>query len=112
VSLTSGVSANMGTLSLSAGDWDTFGLINFRFGASTSVSSLFGGTSLTSATPDAYQFSHRCTAFVPGAVDMGYAIPYRRYSLASTTTVYGVATAGFTVSTVAAWGFLIARRVR
>jgi hypothetical protein len=89
-----------------------FGLANFRFGASTSVSSLFGGTNTVSSTLDSYQFSHRCAAFVPGAVDIGYAFPGRRYSLSALTTLYAVAIAGFTVSTAAAWGFLAARRAR
>jgi hypothetical protein len=112
VSLVTGTAKNVTSISLTAGDWDVEGLVNFRFGATTSVSSLFGGSSLTTNAFDSYQFSHRCAAFVPGELDMGYAIPFRRISIASTTTVYLVATAGFTVDTCAAWGFISARRRR
>ena len=112
VALTSGIGANMTSISLTAGDWDVSGIINFRLGASTSVTSLFGGASLTSATHDSFQFSHRAAAFVPGTSDIGYAAPTRRFTFSGTTTVYAVATAGFTISTCGAWGFISARRVR
>ena len=38
--------------------------------------------------------------------------PTRRISLASTTTIYAVAYAEFTVSTLSVYGFISARRVR
>lgn len=112
VALTDTVAANVTSISLGAGDWDVYGLINFSFGATTQVTGLFGGSSIVSATVDSFQFAHRCPSFAPGALEMGYAIPFRRLSLASPTTVYLVATAGFTVSTCAAWGVIHARRRR
>lgn len=112
VSLVTGTPKTISSISLTAGDWDVTALVNFTLAASTSVTGLFGSISLTNNAVDVYQFSHRCAAFVPGAVDMGYTVPPRRLSISSTTTVYLVATAGFTVSTAAAWGFISARRRR
>jgi hypothetical protein len=96
---------------LSKGKWDISGVVNFTFGATTQVSSLFGSSSLTNNTADSYQFNHRCAAFTPGAVDMGYTIPPREIDVDVPTTVYLVATAGFTTSTCAAWGQMRIRRI-
>jgi hypothetical protein len=112
VSLVANTTKTVTSISLTAGDWDVTGMVNFTTGATTNITGLFGASSLTNNAVDAYQFSHRCAGFVPGAVDMGYPIPPRRVSIASATTVYLVATAGFTVSTAAAWGFISARRRR
>ena len=112
VALVSTISKTVTSMTLSAGDWDVNGIVSFTYGASTSINSLFGGSSLTNNAFDSYSFSHRCAAFVPGAAPMGYAIPYRRISIAVPTTIYLVAAAGFTVSTCSAYGFITARRVR
>jgi hypothetical protein len=57
------------------------------------------------------QFGHFQTATVPGAVQPAYATGTRRLIIAATTSVYLVAQATFTVSTMGAFGFLGARRV-
>jgi len=112
VSLVATVAKTVTSITLTAGDWDVDGVVNFNFAANTSVESLFGASSLVANSIDAYAFSHRCGPFVPGAVAMGYTIPTRRFSLATTTAVYLVASGGFTVGTCAAWGLIRARRVR
>ena len=111
VALTTGVTKNVTSRVLTAGHWDVGGIVNFTLGGTTQISSLFGGTSLVSGTPDNYQFSHRCAAFTPGATTMGYALPPRILRLSSSTTIYLLATAGFTGGTCAAWGYLRTRRV-
>lgn len=111
IALTTGVSKSISSLSLTAGKWEIAGWVNFNLAATTQVSSLFGGASLVDNTPDGYQYSHRCAAFAPGAVTMGYAIPVKVVDVDVTTTAYLVATAGFTTSTCAAWGYMRARRV-
>ena len=111
ISLTTGISKTIASRSLTAGKWDIGGIVNFNLAVNTQVWSLFGGSSLTTNTPDGYQYAHRCAPFVPGASPMGYAIPPRQIDIDVTTTVYLVATAGFTVSTCDAWGYMRIRRV-
>ena len=112
VSLTSATAKNVTSIILTAGDWDIDGTVHFIYGATTNITSLFGGASIISNTIDSYTFSHRCAPFVPGSAPMGYTIPPRRLSIASTTVVYLVAVAGFTVSTCSAYGYIQARRIR
>lgn len=112
VSLSSATAKNVTSISLPAGDWDVEGTVLFTYGATTSITSLFGSISLTSNTTTGFAFSHRCAAFVPGTAPMGYVVPRLRVSISSPTTVYLIAVAGFTVSTCAAYGIIEARRVR
>lgn len=113
VSLTSGTPANVTSLSLTAGDWDVRGAVLFNPAASTSMTASGSSLSLTSATLDAiYLQFDRYAAFVPANPLGGFSIGVRRVSVAVTTTVYLVAQATFTVSTLAAYGYLNARRVR
>lgn len=115
VSLTTNTTANVTSISLTAGDWDVTGVIDFKFGATTSYTNLQGGQSSTSATlgaQDSY-FDFEAPATVPTAAkDMAFPTPVTRFSLSATTTVYLVAQATFTVSTLAAYGTIRARRIR
>jgi hypothetical protein len=114
--ITNGVSANVTSISLTAGDWDVSGMIGFNGAASTTVNAAIGGPSLTSATLDGTngrQFSNYfngATVFANTAIQM--AIPTARFSLGSTTTVYLTANLNFAVSTASAFGTIRARRVR
>ena len=114
VALTTNVTANVTSISLTAGDWDVTGLVQYTPGATTSVTQLTQGSSSTSATVGAQgTFSKFVTAAnVLTAVDPAWNLPVTRFSLATTTTVYLVAAATFTVSTLAAYGVIRARRVR
>ena len=115
VSLTTGTSANVTSVSLTAGDWDCSGTVNFTFGATTSVTNLTGGASQTTGTlptQDA-RFDNETAAQVPTASAVAaYPIPVTQQLLASTTTVYLVAQGTFTVSTLSAGGTLRCRRMR
>lgn len=115
VSLTTATTANVTSLSLTAGDWDVRGAVDFTFGAATSVTNLVGGISQTSATLGAQDsfFDLATAAVIPTAAkDSTFACPTIRISLAATTTVYLVAQGTFTVSTLKAYGTLSARRAR
>ncbi|HVY88846.1 MAG TPA: DUF2793 domain-containing protein [Hyphomonadaceae bacterium] len=119
VSLTSAAVANITSISLTAGDWDVSLLGIFNFGSTTSITRLFANISQVSATLDATPGAYAdftTAAMVPGAGVSGglitLAVPPYRVSLASTTTIYAVALANFTVSTCAVYGRLAARRVR
>lgn len=111
VALTSGVGKTIASTTITAGKWEINGVVNFNFGATTQVLSLFGGASLVNNTSDDYQFSHRCAAFAPGALTMGYSIPTRPVDVDVDTTIYLVAVAGFTTSTCSAWGRMDIRRI-
>lgn len=115
VSLTTNTTANITSISLTPGDWDVTGVVDFTFGATTSYTNLQGGVSTTSATiggQDSY-FDFETAATVPTATkDPAFTVPTVRLTLTSTTTVYLVAQATFTVSTLKAYGTLRARRVK
>lgn len=111
IPLVSTVGKTVTSIILTAGKWDVDGVIRVSLGSSTSITSAFGGISLTSNTIDDYSFSHRTPAFVPGAVSIGYPVPGRYIDIDSITVVYLVALAGFSVSTASAWGHIRARRI-
>lgn len=116
VSLSTGVAADIATLSLTAGDWEVSGNVVYVPAATTSYTLAYHSISATSATQDGGTANgfhlHRRAAFVPVAFfSIGNVGPVRK-SLSGTTTVYLVAQATFTVSTMAAYGCIRARRVR
>jgi hypothetical protein len=116
VALTTGTSANVTSISLTAGDWDVTGHVGFIPAATTSVTTMLGSVTLVSAVADVtpgWGVVHRQAALVTGALgfQLGGAGPVR-ISIASTTTVYLVANAQFTVSTMEAYGAIRARRMR
>lgn len=110
-------------LSLTAGDWDVSGCVVFLGAAGTSVTLLKGGISKTTATlpatdtigvPTAGEVSAQIStaAMVLGANDWSMQMPVCRISLASTTSIFLVANATFSVNTLTVYGSLNARRVR
>lgn len=122
-SLTSATALDVTSLSLTSGDWDVRAMVGFSPSGTTSVTIVLASISTTSATvpgadtravPDAsgqviVEWSG--SAQVPQD-DNVQIIPSVRISLASTTTYYLVARSTFTVSTHAAYGSIIARRIR
>lgn len=114
ISLTSTVSINVTSISLTAGDWDVFGTVNFIPGATTSITYTAGGNSQTTNTLGSLGsfFGRTIAAIVPGAIGQVEAIPTNRVRLSATTTIYLVANATFTISTLGAYGFIGARRRR
>ena len=115
VALTTGTTANVASLSLTAGDWDVRGQVDYRAGATTSITILKQGVSTTSATlgsQDSFT-TNVFAAVVPTASnDIGNTFRQQRISIASTTTIYLVASATFTLSTLSAYGTISARRIR
>jgi len=116
VSLTTTTTANVTSVSLTAGDWDVWGAVAFKPGGTTSLTVLNASVSTTSATNGALNagsFAQWATAAnVVGANDVYLTLAPARISLAGTTTVYLTATGTFSVSTLAAYGILQARRRR
>lgn len=112
VPLTNGVAANITSISLTAGDWEVVGSLNFSPAGTTTVSGLNGGISIVSATlPSSPNFTSLSLSY-PTGVGQNIPVPSQRVTIGSTTTVYLVAMAGFGVSTMASTGVIRARRVR
>ena len=118
VSLTTNTSANLASISLTAGDWDVAGCINYAFGATTNIAAMDGSISSASASLDAsgdryHGWALQAAGLVPGnGFPLSLQLTTARFSLAVTTTIYAVARAQFTVSTAGVWGYIAARRVR
>lgn len=119
VSLTSGVATNVITLSLTAGDWDVWGELWFTGGSGTILSSYLAGIGTTSATitfvpSDSYSVTNQygSTTSITAIGAPVALVPQTRINLSTTTTVYLVVNAVFTVSTLAGYGKLAARRRR
>lgn len=114
-SLTTNTPMNLTSISLTAGDWDVYFEAFFTFAATTSYTQLISSISTTGATADTNgerYASQVSAANVPGASNMSVRCGPARFSLATTTTIFGVLSQLFTVSTLSAWGTLRARRIR
>jgi hypothetical protein len=121
-SLTSPSGKTVTSMLLTAGDWDVDGTVDYTFGATTSITLLACGVSDTANTLLAQTGSSNVgtdpntnlaqPASIPTAQPYSQATPTVRVSIAVSTTIYLVAQATFTASTIAAYGTLRARRVR
>jgi hypothetical protein len=112
VSLTTATAANVTSISLTHGDWDVEGNINFAVTSATvtATSGGIGTTSVTVPTDGTEVFSGLQTTTTTETDSI--TIPRRRVSIASTTTVYLVGKTTFSAGTVAGFGSISARRVR
>ena len=110
--LTTTTPKNVTSVSLTAGDWDVTGVVDYTLTGTTSTK-FQAGSSATSATFGAQDTSVNVPLILTTVTDTyGQVIPTTRFSLASTTTVYLVAQATFSAGTVAAYGTIRARRIR
>jgi len=115
ISVTNATWTNITSISLTAGDWDVSGSIGIQGAATTSFTQKRGSVSLVSGIVDITKgrlFGHVSAASVDGGPVSVYSSQNLRFSLASTTTIYILARAEFTVSTASAHGMISARRVR
>lgn len=113
-SLTSTVAANATSISLTAGDWDVTGVVQFVPGAGATVTVIGTGTNTTSATFGAFQMNSIITGISAPAASgsLSLAAPVTRFSLSATTTVFLIASSTFSGGTQTCNGFIRARRVR
>jgi hypothetical protein len=115
VALSSGVDANITSISLTAGDWDVWGTCLTSPAGGTTTSVIIGWVSTTSATlptfPNNGAVFFQATA-VPAGNGGGGPTGVIRLSLSATTTVYLSMRVTFAVSTMGGYGFIGARRVR
>jgi len=115
VSLTTATGKSVTSISLTKGDWDVEGNVNFlASGCTTAVGSWVGGISTSNNTQpsDGTEVPEVTTVITTSAFNTGIGIPRKRISISATTTVYLVGTATFTAGTVKGYGSITARRVR
>ena len=115
VALSTTVTANVTSISLTAGEWYVNGQVDYRAAATTSITNLTQGISQTTATLGGQDTFSRSimAAVIPTAVsDFGIPIRGQRIVLTTTTTIYLVANATFTVAALSAYGTIDARRIR
>lgn len=114
VSLTTATAKTVTSISLTAGDWDVTGMVDFHPGATTTGSYFQAGISTTTnALGSQDQYTSAPMALAAGlGVDVGLNCPVVRQSLSGTTTIYLTCVAGFALSTLTAYGTIRARRVR
>jgi len=110
--LTSNTPANATSQSLTAGDWDVQCTVRFNPAAGTTYSSVLAGVNTTSATNPGFTAYTLLNAALTTGQQQVISSPVTRVSLASTTTVYCIATSIFGTSTMTADGSLRYRRAR
>lgn len=114
ISLTTATATNITSISLTAGDWDVSGIVLFSTGASTVTTATFSGINTVSATfsvAPPYNNSQNATS-IPSASNQTLIAPTIRINVSTTTTVYLISQANFSVSTVSGYGTISARRRR
>jgi len=116
VSVTTDTATNVATLSLEAGDWDVRGVVVTKPAAGTTTTAYLSWISTTSAALPATLENQGSmsilNATVPANAPIALPCGMIRISLAATTTVYLSTYLTFAVSTMGAYGFIGARRVR
>ncbi len=115
VSLTTGTSANVTSISLTAGDWDVWGEVWFDSGATTTITISRCWVNTTSATLPTVPSDSTSVTIVDGAAlnfNPHVPVAIARALLSGTTTYYLGTRTDFATSTLAAYGKICARRVR
>lgn len=114
VTLTTATAKTVTSISLTAGDWEVHGIVNFLAAAITGTQTLAGigqtNNSLTGLTRGDNRVE---SPQVPtSAADKSLVIPGYRLSLSGTTTIYLIAYATFSAGTLTCNGRISARRCR
>lgn len=115
VSLTTGIAANVTSISLTPGDWDVRGNVEFSpAGTTNQVGSIATINTVSATLPT--QPNNGAFAFINVTLPAGQGIALPtgtiRISVSTATTVYLIAQAAFNTSTDTAFGFIGARRIR
>jgi hypothetical protein len=118
VALTTATTANVTSITLGPGTWRVTGSVAFDPGASTSITRMIGAINTTSVTIPTVDVVAGAVvgisydAFVPGATGQNFYVGEAILTLtAASTTVYLIARANFTVSTLGAYGKIQAQRL-
>ena len=109
LTLTTGTDTNITSVSLTAGNWQISGCVEFA-GTLTGIST-FAGCSGTSATLGASGTYSQTPTVATATSNLALATPSIYVSLSTTTTYYLIGKAVFTVGTATAWGQMNAVRI-
>lgn len=115
VSLTSVTAANCASVTLTAGDWDVSGTIEYDPAATTVISAIHASLNTTSATLNTtigFDNSLQISAGFGTNLIQRISTPVVRYNVSGSTPVYLVGQSTFTTSTATCTGLIRARRVR
>lgn len=116
VALTTATPANVTSISLTAGDWDVYGNVSFNPAGTTTIAAINAWISSTSAAlptlPNSGGFMGLNTTLTTGVAQHIPAGSKIRFSLSGTTTIFLSTQSTFGVSTMSAYGFIGARRIR
>src|SRR3990167_4145569 len=114
ISLLNSTPKTLTSIDLTAGDWDVWGNVDYVPAASTIptafLTAIHPVTNSLPTRPNKGASTIFNATFNTG-VPQEFPAGMRRYSLASTTTIYLIAYAEFTVSTMTMYGYIGARRV-
>ncbi len=112
VSLTTATPTDVTSVSLTAGDWEVWGVVDYILSSVTATDFKHGShsTSATFGGQDTFINLPFITTVLSDT--LGVVIPRTRYSLSGTTTIYLVAQGTFSAGTLTAYGSIFARRVR
>lgn len=113
VALTTNVAKTITSITISAGDWDVAGHVAFTSAGGASFTIVAGSLSLTTDTSSSTLGRWNQTvsaAFVPGGVPISTVIIPSRFSVASSTQIFLVGFATFTVGTSGGYGLIRARK--
>jgi len=110
VSLTTATGANVTSVSLTAGEWDVDGNVNFGASSAT-ITAMAAAIHTTSATlpTDGSECSSGVRVTTTSITDT-ITLPRKRISISSPTTIYLVAKATFSAGTMTGYGTITARR--
>lgn len=112
VSLTPNTPANVTSISLTAGDWDVTGNIQFNAAAGTTIASALASAGTTSATINNSPDRSVIESTQALANPVSLIAPVQRISITATTTVFLVGNCNFSGGTSSADGRIRARRIR
>lgn len=112
VGVSSGVDANVTSISLTAGDWDVSGNVNLNYSSATVTGNAAGITTTSATVPgDGTEISSGVRTTTTSEID-GISIPAKQINVATTTTVYLCVKATFSAGSCSCYGSIFARRVR
>lgn len=111
VGLTSNTLANIGSLTLTAGDWEVYGTCGITPAGTTTVNAINTGFTLTSAGQASGADLVLLQVNVPAGQGTSLPVPNKRITVSTSTTIYLTAAIGFAVSTCTATGYIRARRI-
>jgi len=114
-SMTTGTAKTITSITLTAGDWNVWGLIVLNPAASTVITSFSAAANTTTNTmpipPNGGSYISQVIT-LPAGNAQAYPIGMQRYCVSTSTTVYLVSSVNFNTSTLTAYGGIYARRIR